>query len=113
LLIDKDAFLNKRLRRMLTPEYKPITTMKISSRPRIIPNISTISVAAPAAGPVTPMDRPTIPNADANSNAPSVKPQLAVTVVSREPTMNRNRTEKQAQQPGQIEKSGLLCFCKK
>ena len=51
--------------------------MKISSRPRIIPNISTISVAAPVTEVVSPMDNPTVPSADANSNIASVSDYIS------------------------------------
>lgn len=45
---------------LLNPKVIPMITMKISSLPSIIPTISTINVASFVAGPVIPIDRPTV-----------------------------------------------------
>ena len=61
-----------------TADPSPVNTRRISSLPSSMPAISTSSVAALVDGPVRPMDRPTVPSEDANSNmqlasgAPSV-----------------------------------------
>lgn len=67
------------------PKVMPMRTMKISRRPRNIPNISTIKVAVLVVGPVRPMDRPTVPREEEKSNMASVRLQSAVAVISREP----------------------------
>ncbi|MPN14827.1 hypothetical protein SDC9_162156 [bioreactor metagenome] len=63
--------------------------MKISSLPNNMPNISTINVADPVVGVVRPMDNPTVPKAEANSNIASIREQPAVTVMSNVPRMKR------------------------
>ena len=57
----------------------------------IIPIISTMRVALPVAGPVRPMESPTVPSAEANSNMASVKPHPAVRVSTNAPVMNSSR----------------------
>ena len=57
-------------------------TIKISSLPRNIPQISTISVAARVVGPVMPMDRPTVPRDEANSKKPFAKGQFSRAVIA-------------------------------
>ncbi len=56
-----------------------------------MPNISTSKTGAAVAGFVKPIDKPTVPSEEANSNIPSVKPQPAVSVISSEPTRNRQK----------------------
>lgn len=56
--------------------------MKISNLPKSIPIISTISVRLFVVGPVNPMERPTVPREDANSNIASLSEQDAVNVIS-------------------------------
>ena len=54
--------------------------MKISNRPKSIPAISTIKAKAGVAGPVMPIDNPTVPNAEAKSNIASINEQFAVSI---------------------------------
>ena len=56
----------RRVRNIADPS--PVNTRKISSLPSSMPAISANGVAARVSGPVSPMDRPTVPSEDANSN---------------------------------------------
>ena len=57
---------------------KAFRITNISSLPRIIPAISIRRHTTEVSGPVTPMERPTVPSDDANSNAPCnrVQPEI-------------------------------------
>ena len=61
-----------------TAEPSPVNTRKISSLPSSMPAISTSSVAAQVDGPVKPMDRPTVPSEEANSNMQLASGALSV-----------------------------------
>ena len=58
----------------------PASRMKISKRPRSMPAISTIKASAGVAGPVMPIDNPTVPSAEAKSNIASINVQFAVSI---------------------------------
>ena len=65
--------------------------MKISSLPKIIPAISTSNAALPVAGPVSPIDSPTVPRAEANSNIASPREHPAVMVNRKAPVQKIER----------------------
>jgi hypothetical protein len=61
-------------------------TIKISNLPRTIANISTSKAAFPRFAFVIPMDRPTVPNAEANSKSASSRLAFAVAASRMVPT---------------------------
>ena len=84
-------FFCRYCRVVVIPEWIPIKMIKISNLPRSIPSISITKVAVLVDGPVIPIDKPTVPSAEANSNIASVREQPAVNVSNNEPTINMLR----------------------
>ena len=86
-----EIFFCKYFRVAAVPEYIPIKMIKISNLPKIIPSISITKVAVLVDGPVIPIDKPTVPSAEANSNIASVREQFAVKVNNSDPAINMLR----------------------
>ena len=81
----------KNLAELCIALHSPTITIKISSLPKIIPAISINNTALPVPGPVSPIDRPTVPRDEANSNIASSSEQWQASVSAIVPHMYINR----------------------